>query len=160
MLLFLDIDGPLIPFGAPDGTYPEFERGGGTGGHPLLGRVDPRLGARLLALGCELVWASTWMDDANAVVGPWLGLPRLPVVPWPDEDEPPALTHWKTRPLVEFAAGRPFIWIDDEITEADRAYVAVHHPAPALLHRVDHDYGLTTADFVTLREWLSRNAPD
>ncbi|MGV9791285.1 HAD domain-containing protein [Streptomyces sp. NPDC003435] len=164
MLLFLDVDGPLIPFGAPDAAYRVFERGAGVpsagGGHPLLERVDPGLGARLAALGCELVWASTWMDDANAVLAPWLGLPPLPVVPWPDEDEPPALIHWKTRPLVEFAAGRPFVWIDDEITEADRAYVAVHHRAPALLHRVDHDYGLTEADFGTLREWLGRHPPD
>ncbi|MEU6817518.1 hypothetical protein [Streptomyces sp. NPDC046860] len=164
MLLFLDIDGPLIPFGAPDASYPVFGRGAGVppggGGHPLLGRVDPGLGPRLAALGCELVWASTWMDDANAVLAPWLGLPPLPVVPWPDEVEPPALIHWKTRPLVDFAAGRPFIWIDDEITEADRAFVAVHHPAPALLHRVDHDYGLTAADFTTLREWLARHPSD
>lgn len=93
MLLFLDMHGPLVPFGAPDGTCPVFERAGDTGGHPLLGRVDPRLGAELPPLGCELVWASTWMDDANPVVGPWLG---LPVVPWPDEDEPPALIHWTT----------------------------------------------------------------
>ena len=26
---------------------------------------------------------------------------------------------WKTRPLVEWAAGRPFAWVDDEITGAD-----------------------------------------
>ncbi|MFG3199181.1 HAD domain-containing protein [Streptomyces sp. NPDC048208] len=164
MLLFLDIDGPLIPFGAPDASYPVFERGVGVlpgdGGHPLLCRVDPGLGARLVALGCELVWASTWMDDANAVLAPWLGLPPLPVVPWPDEDEPPALIHWKTRPLVDFAAGRPFVWIDDEITEADRAFVAVHHRAPALLHRVDHAYGLTEADFTALREWLGGHPSD
>ncbi|MFI5978097.1 HAD domain-containing protein [Streptomyces sp. NPDC051452] len=156
MLLFLDVDGPLIPFGAADRSYPEFA-GPPTAcaRHPLLSRVDPALGPRLLALGCELVWATTWMDDANSCLAPWLGLPPLPVVEWPDEDEPPGLLHWKTRPLVAWAARRPFIWVDDEITEADRAWTAVHHPGAALLHRIDHRYGLTEGDFDVLEEWLA-----
>ncbi|MEU0858243.1 HAD domain-containing protein [Streptomyces griseofuscus] len=156
MLLFLDVDGPLVPFGAADHAYPVHE------GppvpvveHPLLTRVDPALGHRLVALGCELVWATTWTDEANAVLAPWLGLPALPVVRWSDEDGPPGPPHWKTRPLVDWAAGRAFVWVDDEIGEADRAWVAVHHPGPALLHRVDHRYGLTEADFRVLEEWLA-----
>jgi hypothetical protein len=94
------------------------------------------------------------MDDANTVVSPWLGLPPLPVVEWPDEDRPPALLHWKTRPLVHWAADRPFIWVDDEITEADRAWVAAHHRGPALLHRVEHQFGLLDPDFTALEGWL------
>ncbi|MGW4880003.1 HAD domain-containing protein [Streptomyces sp. NPDC004262] len=155
MLLFLDIDGTLLPFGAPDGhTYPAYESVG-VPSNPLVTRIDPALGPRLAALGCELVWATTWMDDANDCVAPWLGLPPLPVVEWPDEDEPPALLHWKTRTLVAWARQRPFIWIDDEITEADRAWVATHHRGPALLHRVDHAFGLTTADLGALKSWLA-----
>ncbi|MFJ3304439.1 HAD domain-containing protein [Streptomyces sp. NPDC086549] len=161
MLLFLDVDGPLIPFGATNRPYPVYEAAGvppeAAAGHPLLSRIDPSLGPRLAALGCELVWATTWMDDANTVVSPWLGLPPLPVVEWPDEDAPPALLHWKTRPLVAWAAGRPFVWLDDEITEADRAWVAAHHRRPALLHRVEHSYGITDADFTTVTQWLRTN---
>jgi hypothetical protein len=155
MLLFLDVDGTLIPFGAPEGhRYPAYETAH-VPSNPLVTRIDPALGPRLAALGCQLVWATTWMDDANACVAPWLGLPPLPVVEWPDEDEPPALLHWKTRPLVEWAGERPFVWIDDEITEADRAWVAVHHRGPALLHRVAHEYGLTRADLGALESWLT-----
>ncbi|MFI9806620.1 hypothetical protein ACIHEJ_20060 [Streptomyces sp. NPDC052301] len=156
MLLFLDVDGPLIPFGAADLDYPRYPGPvEAAAGHPLLTRADPALGARLVALGCELVWATTWMDDANAVLAPWLGLPALPVVEWPDEeDAPPGPLHWKTRTLVARAAGRPFIWVDDELTGADRAWTAAHHPGPALLHRVDHRYGLTVADFAVLEEWV------
>lgn len=63
--------------------------------------------------------------------------------------------HWKTRPLVDWADGRSFVWVDDETTEADRAWVAARHPAPALLHRVEHRYGITDADLVALGEWLN-----
>ncbi|MEU6553123.1 HAD domain-containing protein [Streptomyces sp. NPDC046915] len=157
MLLFLDVDGTLLPFGAED-PYPVYESSSvpaaAAADNPLLTRIDPALGPRLAALGCDLVWATTWLDDANAFVAPWLGLPRLPMVDWPDEDEPPGPLHWKTRPLVTWAAGRPFVWLDDELTGTDRAWVAAHHPARALLHRVEHRQGLTDADFGVLREWL------
>ncbi|MFF7545418.1 HAD domain-containing protein [Streptomyces canus] len=160
MLLFLDVDGTLLPFGAA-GPYQEYEPAfspaGTVSDHPLLTRVDPALGARLTALGCELVWATTWGDDANTALAPWLGLPRLPLVEWPDPDDDEAAgPHWKTRPLVSWADGRPFVWVDDEITDADRAWVAAHHPERALLHRVDHQVGLTERDFAALEEWLTR----
>lgn len=35
--------------------------------------------------------------------------------------------HWKTRTLVEWVSERPFIWVDDEITDADRGWVLTHH---------------------------------
>jgi hypothetical protein len=130
-LLFLDVDGPLIPFGAsshqyPDG-YPVYEAGYElkTASNPLLARIDPGHGPQLTALGCDLVWATTWMNGANECVSPRIGLPQIPVVIWPDpsdaddQDEQDGL-HWKTRPLVAWAAGRSFAWVDDEITSADR----------------------------------------
>ncbi|MBD0692026.1 HAD domain-containing protein [Streptomyces sp. CBMA123] len=173
-LLFLDVDGPLIPFGAPPpGGYPSYP-GPGTGpeGNPLVARVDPGLGRRLLALPCQLVWATTWLADADDCLSPRLGLPRLPYVDWPETDDADgadgtdgtddadgghrtnAQLHWKTRTLVAWAAGRPFAWVDDEITGADRRWVEAHSPAPALLHRVDPRVGLTEADFTTLDAWL------
>ena len=154
-LLFLDVDGPLIPFGRPGG-YPTY--GAPDGPNPLLARLDPAYGPRLTALPCELVWATTWMSDANECVAPLLGLPELPVVTWLDPAEPDerAGLHWKTRTLVEWAAGRPFAWVDDEITAIDRTWVAAHHPGQALLHRVDPREGLTEADFAALGEWRSR----
>jgi hypothetical protein len=158
-LLFLDVDGPLIPFGsspsrlqaaAPDSEMlPDQE-------NPLLGRLDPTVGPRLLALGCNLVWASTWMDEANVFVAPRIGLPQLPVVEWPETsvDDGPRGLHWKTRHLVEWAGHRPFVWVDDEITAMDRLWVAAQHPEPSLLHRVDPKDGLTDDDFSALAGWL------
>jgi hypothetical protein len=126
-------------------------------GNPLLDRLDPHDGPRLLALPGELVWASTWMAEANEVVTPRLGLPVLPVIDWPEADEEPQRgVHWKTRPLTRWAAGRPFVWLDDETTDADRRWVAAHHRQPALLHRVDPHRGLTDTDLSVVRRWLGR----
>jgi Swiss Army Knife RNA repair-like protein len=168
-LLFLDVDGPLIPFGAASGQY-----SGGYPTHgdpavpdenPLLARINPELGPRLMALPCELVWATTWMAEANETVAPRLGLPELAVVSWPEPDDEGAGgeagqdarrgLHWKTRALVDRAAGRTFVWVDDEITDTDRTWVSAHHRGHALLYRVDPCRGLTDADFDALDEWLA-----
>jgi hypothetical protein len=162
--LFLDVDGPLIPFGAtrderPDG-YPTFRSAyvpPGDLANPLLSRIDPAYGPRLRALRCELVWATTWMSEANEAIAPWLGLPALPVVDWPDpaeDDEGEHGLHWKTRPLVVWAAGRDFVWVDDEITAIDRGWVTAQHGGRALLQRVDARLGLTDADFAAVDAWL------
>ena len=57
--------------------------------------------------------------------------------------QPPAL---EDPGLVDWTAGRPFIWVDDEITDADRSWVTTHHDGRALLHHVDPRHGLTDAD--------------
>ena len=158
--VFLDVDGLLIPMRSrrvvsahrwTDGpAQPSHETG-----NPLLDRLDPEDGRRLLALGCPWVWATTWMGEANEVIAPRLGLPALPVVEWPDvDDQPGPGLHWKTAPLVRWAAGRPFVWLDDEITDSDRRWVATHHPARTLLHRVDPYVGLTAPDFAHIGQWL------
>ena len=59
-LLFLDVDGPLIPFGLPPEQYPTYLNPRDDGSNPLLARLNPEHGIRLLALSCELVWATAW----------------------------------------------------------------------------------------------------
>lgn len=97
-LLFLDVDGTLLPFGGP-------VRQTADEGNPLLGRLDPEHGPRLAALSCELVWATTWMAEANEVLAPRLGLPQLSVVAWPDDDDIDGVLHWKSRYLATWAGG-------------------------------------------------------
>ncbi|WP_327726360.1 hypothetical protein OG250_01470 [Streptomyces sp. NBC_00487] len=153
-LLFLDVDGTLLPYGGArlPAVAEEWDAWQHTS-NPQLAKIDLSHGPRLLGLPCALMWATAWMDDANAVIAPLLGLPELPVVDLPEEDGTDLL-HWKTRALVRAAAGRPFIWVDDEITDLDRAWVSRHHRGRALLHRVEPEVGLTSADFTVLQEWL------
>lgn len=110
------------------------------------------------------MWATAWQQDANTEIAPRIGLPRLPVVSWPESSEAQEREDrwlglcWKTRTLVEWAAGRAFAWVDDEITDADREWVRANHPAPALLHRVEASRGLDDQDFAALDEWLRRES--
>lgn len=158
-IVFLDVDGTLLPFRARSAEFAGVPADAiGTAddvsGNPLLARLDPADGGRLLALGCQLVWATTWMADANDLISPRLGLPKLPVVEFPDDDEPEHGLHWKTACLCQWAAGRTFVWLDDEITDADQQWVQAHHPGRALLHRIDPLAGLTNSDLALIRQWL------
>ncbi|HEX5113874.1 MAG TPA: hypothetical protein VFW65_01620 [Pseudonocardiaceae bacterium] len=84
----------------------------------------------------------------------------MAVVRWPEPSiEQEREDRWlgldrKTRPLVEWADGRPFIWIDDEITDADRDWVPTHHDGRALLRHVTPSRGLTVEDIAVLDRWI------
>jgi hypothetical protein len=141
-LLFLDVDGVVLPFGTE------------------LEDLGDDLGRRLAALPGDLVWATAWEHGANEMIAPRLGLPQLPVVEWRNpsvaddvEDEYFNL-HWKTRQVVAWAAGRDFAWADDEVTAADREWIAANHPGRALVHHVRALLGLTGVDFDVLGQWL------
>ncbi|ONI68392.1 hypothetical protein BWI15_35965 [Kribbella sp. ALI-6-A] len=150
-LLFLDVDGPLIPYGDP--PYPAYGEPG-PDGNPLLTRLDPRHGPRLLALGLELVWATTWIGEANEVIAPRLGLPELPCVAWAEEQPADEQIYWKTPEVLAWADGRPFVWFDDEIGEREQAWVSERSPSPALLHHVDPGAGLRSADYAAVEAWV------
>ncbi|MFD7089388.1 hypothetical protein ACFV94_16530 [Streptomyces sp. NPDC059896] len=165
-LLLIDVDGPLNPYlaltaeRAPEGYARHWTRPSGwPEDQPLPVLLNPEHGVELLALAdrYELVWATTWEDDANAWIGPVLGLPELPYVEWsgPEPRGVPLGTFWKTPYVLEYAAGRPFAWVDDEITSYDRAWTDQRHLAAALLLRIDPGTGLTRPDFDTLAEWAA-----
>ncbi|MEV8097363.1 hypothetical protein [Kitasatospora sp. NPDC085879] len=170
-LLLLDVDGPLNPYRAKPHRRPEgylthrvkpaswLTRHPGTppaSVKPLRLWLNPDHGPALLALPFRPVWCTTWTAEANEWIGPPIGLPELPFVPWPrmHHGDPDGL-HWKTRYLTEWAAGRPFAWVDDEIEPQDTAWIAANHPAPALTLRIDHRYGLRPDDFAVLAAWAA-----
>ncbi|GAA1227310.1 hypothetical protein GCM10009665_17280 [Kitasatospora nipponensis] len=166
-LLFLDVDGPLNPYAAQPERRPEGyttlrvprAAGGAVESAPSLVHrkplrvwLNPAHGPALLALDYELCWATTWMDGANRWIGPVLGLPELPFVDFGAAlfAERPDGVHWKSDPLLAYADGRAFAWVDDEQGEADHIHVAAHHGGPALLHHVNPRVGLRDGDFVAL----------
>ncbi len=176
-MLLVDVDGPLNPYAAKPSRRPE-----GYGTHrlmtprwaaaerrrlaawglpdraakPLRVWLNPAHGPALTALPFDLVWATTWEDEANAFLSPLLGLPPLPYIAWSDPHaRQEGGVFWKTPDVVARARGRPFAWVDDEITDVDRTWVQAHHLGPALLHHVDPRIGLTSADFARLTDWAS-----
>jgi len=136
-LLLLDVDGVLIPYAAP-------ERPAGFEQHTLQDEqvwLAPHHGAWLRPL-CDrfqLVWATGWEHDANRLIAPILGLPELPVI----EFERDASGRFSKLPtLARFAADRPLAWIDDELSDAARAWAA-GRAARTLLLDADPAIGLT-----------------
>lgn len=62
-----------------------------------------------------------------------------------------------TRPIRSRPSPSPHTdhaWVDDEVSDLDRAWVAAHHQGPALLHRVDSAIGLPDTDLAALDDWL------
>jgi hypothetical protein len=161
-LLFLDVDGPLNPYAAkperrPTGyltlRVPRLREPGAT---PRVW-LNPEHGRALLALDFDLCWATAWEARANRWISPVINLPELPHVDFGTAllQERPDGVHWKTQRVVEYATGRPFAWLDDELGDADRAYVTAHHPGAALLHHVKPRLGLREGDFTALAEFAA-----
>ncbi|MER7705498.1 hypothetical protein ABTX81_21720 [Kitasatospora sp. NPDC097605] len=98
---------------------------------------------------------SSWEEHANTHISPAIGLPELPFVrftgyvPQPGDPRVPLmelLSARKWAPLLRYAAGRPFAWVDDVIPprlvrnsllRRDRLLLTVD-PGPGLeRHHVD-----------------------
>ncbi|WP_431677495.1 HAD domain-containing protein [Kitasatospora sp. KL5] len=152
-LLFIDVDGVLNP-AEPHPDDP-FDR------HHLLGYdvlLSPEHGTWLRELSgtYELCWATTWQESANELLAPLLGLPELPVVAVNRYVRRPGdprirlaelFSGHKWAPLLRYAAGRPFAWIDDvmpprlvrnSLLRRDRLLIPVDPLQGLQRHHVDH----------------------
>lgn len=161
-LLFLDVDGVLNPDAVSSGKRPEgyethrMRPSGWTNPRqkPLRVWLNPSHGPKLLDLPVHLVWATAWEHEANEWIGPHLGLPKLPVVEFGDCNRPDARIHWKTKYLVEYAKGQPFVWLDDEIHPTyDNAWIRARMINPYLLIRVPPLKGLLDEHLGRVREF-------
>ena len=66
VLLFLDVDGTLLPFATPAGPPATAD------GNPLLDGLNPAHGRWLLALGCDLIWATVACHEHGTTVSGFL----------------------------------------------------------------------------------------
>jgi hypothetical protein len=160
--LLLDIDGPLNPYRAkvvpPGYDFHEFQEGDKT--WKLLLNQQHGIELNALAEIFELAWATSWEHGANRLIAPRLGLPSdLAVIVWPpDPRQPPRKGSWKTPHIAAWVGDRPFVWIDDEVNRYDRFFLeAVEGIGPHLLHRVEPNIGLSSADFAAIRLWAEGN---
>lgn len=169
--IVIDIDGVLNPFLRCSPPYCRCHRRWRRyRTHPdgVLCKIvlNPGHGRQLreLAAGAraELVWGTMWQDNANLWVGPKLGLPELPWVPIPplrqaDPRAPVSIGAWKARHIADWAAGRPFVWFDDEADVPDQlaALADVRPLGPYLAIQVDQRVGLTSEHLARARDWLT-----
>lgn len=174
-LLLLDVDGVLNPEPGSNGRRPDgyethrfnpMTSDGVTDWvtrfrKPLRVWLNPQHGWELIKLTefYELVWCTTWEHEANEWISPHLGLPELPFIPFvsmlPPKPPAPGL-HWKTSVVIEYANGRPFVWVDDEIGQRDHWYIGQHHPGKYSLMKIESRIGLVQENFDELKGWQQK----
>lgn len=167
-LIFLDVDGPLNPYGAKPSRRPEgylTHRLTPTEwrGKPLRVWLNPDHGKLLTDFAAvhdaELVWATTWEHDANSMIAVNVGLPPLPVVEFTNQ-----LTRsvgqpfrWKFAAVLEFAKGRPLAWLDDDFDlypDAKAWFEKERGDLLTVLHWVDPRVGITSGDLDAIGDHL------
>ncbi|MFI6321186.1 HAD domain-containing protein [Nonomuraea sp. NPDC050556] len=157
-LLLVDVDGVLNPFGRPSPAFRRYSC-------PVDGRtytvhLNPWHGARLLDLALqtrsELVWATTWEDNANDWIAPRLGLPRLPVIHLGPDRPSEVGEMFKTPAVADYVQGRPFVWFDDYVFQEDEDYLRGHQGVGEfLLIQVPPKRGLAWEHLEAARQWLT-----
>lgn len=153
-LLFMDVDGVLNPFPVtPHGFtehdfFPDDDE-------PV--RLAEAHGAWLLELAAafEIVWATGWGEEANRLLAPHFGLPRLASVALPAVPFEPSV---KAAAVAAFARSRAAAWVDDVVTAEARAWEG-RRSVPTLLLEVDASVGLTRAQVDELLEFAAAVRP-
>lgn len=112
--------------------------------------LSTRHGAWLtgLAAAFDLVWATSWEEDADRLIAERVGLPRgLPVIRFDA-----SRTGWmdKLPDVIRFVGDRPSAWLDDDPGPGAHSWAAARS-VPTLLVQPDHRIGLTEAHIDTLR---------
>jgi len=160
-LLLIDVDGVLNPFDMDPAIvaakgFDSYRITTARTGRTLTVWLNRAHGAWLRGLtdDFELVWVTTWADEANSLIGPKIGLPSLPVVApvWIG-----LYRQSKCGPVREFVKGRPFAWLDDNFEREAYDWVRRRDPAGkfTLLLRPDSAVGLTGEQVQALRRFAA-----
>jgi hypothetical protein len=143
--VFLDFDGVLNPEAQlPPGPFTDWctskVEGVTIRWSPTVARSIGQLASR-----AEVLWLTTWEEDAQIHLEPLLGLPRFELAGRDETDSPwrwwkhdIVTALWETDP-------RPFVWIDDDLSLFDDAleWVKGLPPDQALPIAPDPSSGLT-----------------
>lgn len=111
---------------------------------------------RNLSKKFDLVWATTWQNLANKHIAPKIGIDALPYVTWSVEYPNSRFNGpmIKTIEIVDYANGRPFAWIDDEIEIADRRFI-IDMDCYCFPLRINPRTGLSASDIRMVDDWGS-----
>ncbi|WP_283136720.1 hypothetical protein [Rhizohabitans arisaemae] len=149
-LLLLDVDGVLNPFAAvrcPPGfgehaIFPDED--------PI--RISPAHGPWIIELGrlFDVMWATSWNDEANRFLAPLLEMPPLPVLAMPQACHP----REKVPVIATFSAKRSLVWIDDAHTPEALDWAGNRHE-PTLLITIPPEIGLTRASVDEALRWVN-----
>lgn len=144
-LLYLDVDGVLLPLGEGTG---EGEAAFGPPGRRVRLPAGAPGRVQRLAAAYAPVWATFWQEEANWTLAPAFDLPPWPVLPL-DEYRPQALGDIKFEALKRHAGDRALAWVDDMIPEEAFAWAAAR-AVPTLLRPIDPRTGMAEGDVEAL----------
>lgn len=169
-ILFLDVDGVLNAF-APTRAH-SVHRLGGTWvkgefrPYTIKFDNDARAMVEALTEHFDVVWATMWNEKANTEIVPALGVGPFPVMladhnkGWDtalslgtEQWNIHRLWYAKTPLLPEYAAGRPFAWLDDDHSRSDRVWLAEQVEQPFLLVQTEPYAGVSWDDVNDLIAW-------
>ena len=154
--LLLDVDGVLNPVGA---RCPDWQEWNVTKcrGLPITHSLE--LGRAIAELDVEVIWLSTWRDEANKWIGPLFGWPGHSVILVDDEDMLSWRSWWKLDAAKKLYAEepRPFIWADDDLGTMAEAYEWCRD-ADGLPIVPRSEVGLTPAQLIEMREYVTKRS--
>lgn len=159
---FLDVDGVIAPVGEPHGPHAHNHANGPANlGHAAgmwmcwdTSVIERVAGLHRDAL-VEVVWLTSWGQDAPKHVAPLLGLPTFAVCPDLTDG-----TGWAkasaARAYLAAHPGRPFVWTDDHLTASRRSSFKQSHRQPSLMIQPVSNVGLTARDLDRIEAFARR----
>ncbi len=140
-LLLIDIDGVLNPYVRAGDEIPTGYDAHRLGGMNVVLCKSHGGWLHELATRYDLVWASTWEADADALIGSAIGAPPgIPHLTFAERD--PQDWTWKLPAVTRLVGDRPVAWLDDDPGHGASEWAA-DRAAPTLLVRPDARIGWT-----------------
>jgi HAD domain in Swiss Army Knife RNA repair proteins len=155
--VFLDFDGVLNPETRPPlGAFADW-CASIVEGVPVVWSPTVARSISQLADHAEVLWLTTWEQDAQMHLGPLMGLPRFELAGTDDSDAPwrwwkhdVVTALWQTDP-------RPFVWIDDDLAVFTEAFEWVQGLPPdnGLAVVPDPSVGLTPEHLAIIERFIA-----